>query len=174
MEDFAHGRAGPLTGVWMNDVELQPMTTQELADFRHLQLASYIEHRVEFGGEDRDEATRIATEQHARFFPAGVPDDGHHLFVGRDVDGARVGVLWLFRKSETTVWIYDIEVDPPMRGRGFGRGLMLTAHGWAESQGATVVELNVFGGNAVARRLYASLGYTESSVHMALHLREHR
>ncbi|MEO5834691.1 MAG: GNAT family N-acetyltransferase [Nakamurella sp.] len=156
----------------MNEVVLQSMTPHELAAFRQVQLDAYITQRVEFGGENRAEATRIATEQHARFFPDGRPADGHRLFTGRTHDGTRIGILWLFRKSDSSVWIYDIEVDLPFRGRGLGRGLMLAAHGWADSQGATVVELNVFGGNAVARRLYASLGYTESSVHMARHLRE--
>jgi GNAT superfamily N-acetyltransferase len=151
---------------------LRPMTDVELAEFRRAQLDAYIDQRVEFGGEDRDVATRTATAQHAQFFPDGRPADGHHLFTGRSADGARVGILWLCRKSDTTVWIYDIEVDAAVRGRGHGRGLMLAAHGWADSQGATVVELNVFGGNAVARRLYSSLGYTERSVHMAIHLRE--
>jgi GNAT superfamily N-acetyltransferase len=156
----------------MSGVTLQPMTVDELAAFQAVQLEGYITQRVEFGGEDRAAATEIAGEQHSRFFPGGVPAEGHHLFTGRDADGGRVGLLWLFRRSDTAVWIYDVEVDPPMRGRGFGRALMLAAHGWAESQGATVVELNVFGGNTVARGLYSSLGYAENSVHMTKNLRE--
>lgn len=156
----------------MRTVALQPITPAELAAYRATQVQDYITQRVEFGGEDRAEATRVASEQHAQFFPDGVPADRHHLLTGRDADGARVGLLWLFRKSDTTVWIYDIEVDAAVRGRGFGRALMIAAERWAQSQGATVVELNVFGGNTVARRLYTSLGYAESSVHMTRHLRE--
>ena len=34
------------------------------------------------------------------------------------------------------------------------------------SQGNTTVRLNVWGGNAVARALYRSLGWAEESVHM--------
>ena len=157
----------------MTTVTLDPMTGDELAAFRAVQLDGYIDQRVEFGGEDRDVATRIATEQHAQFFPDDAPADGHHLFTARDADGAPVGVLWLHRRSERTVWIYDIEIDGAFRGRGLGRALMLAAHSWAESQGATAVELNVFGGNTVARGLYTSLGYTENSVHMTRTLREH-
>ena len=36
----------------------------------------------------------------------------------------------------------------------------------ARRRGIVKVALNVFGGNAVARRLYASLGYQETAVHM--------
>lgn len=156
----------------MRTIALRPMTSAELAAYRSNQVADYITQRVEFGGEDRAEAARVATEQHAEFFPDGVPADRHHLFTCRDENDARVGVLWLFQRSDTTVWIYDIEVDAAVRGRGFGRALMIAAERWAESQGATVVELNVFGGNTVARHLYTSLGYAESSVHMTRHLRE--
>ncbi|WP_240615890.1 GNAT family N-acetyltransferase [Nakamurella deserti] len=146
---------------------LRPMTADVLDTFRRVQLDGYITQRVEFGGEDHATATAVATDQNDRFFPGGVPAEGHALFTAHDADGARVGALWLFRRSDTTVWIYDVEIDEGFRGRGLGRALMLAAHGWAQSQGATVVELNVFGGNAVARALYTSLGYTERSVHMA-------
>ena len=157
----------------MTAVTLHPMTGNELAAFREVQLDGYVAQRVEFGGEDLEVATLIATQQHARFFPDGAPAEGHHLFTARDADGAPIGVLWLHRPSERTVWIYDIEIDRAFRGRGLGRALMLEAHSWAEAQGATAVELNVFGGNAVARGLYTSLGYTENSVHMTRTLREH-
>jgi hypothetical protein len=37
----------------------------------------------------------------------------------------------------------------------------------ARSRGMRQIALNVFGGNAVARSLYASSGYAERSVHMS-------
>lgn len=151
----------------MTELTLRPMTADEIAPFLEVQWRGYVEHRVEFGGEDRAEAVRIATEQHERFFPDGRPAPGHHLFTARDAAGERVGVLWMFLRSPDVAWIFDVEIDQTRRGHGLGRALMLLAHGWAQSQGASVVELNVFGGNAVARGLYTSLGYTERSVHMA-------
>ena len=81
-------------------------------------------------------------------------------------------MLWLFRRSPATVWIYDVAIDEGCRGLGLGRALMRAAHEWAADHGASTVELNVFGGNVVARGLYTSLGYTESSVHMTRLLRE--
>jgi RimJ/RimL family protein N-acetyltransferase len=43
---------------------------------------------------------------------------------------------------------------------------MLAFEACARQLGAKRVALNVFGGNAVARSLYASLGYAEEAVRM--------
>ena len=57
-------------------------------------------------------------------------------------------------------------LDESARGRGFGREALRLVEEQARSRGMTRIDLNVFGGNAVARSLYASEGYAESSVHM--------
>jgi ribosomal protein S18 acetylase RimI-like enzyme len=44
---------------------------------------------------------------------------------------------------------------------------MRLAEDEARSRGIGRIELNVFGGNEVARNLYRSLGYTETSLQMA-------
>jgi len=67
----------------------------------------------------------------------------------------------------TSAFIYDIEVREDLRGRGWGRELMTYAERWAVERGSREIALNVFGGNALARGLYASLGYSERSVSMA-------
>jgi len=43
---------------------------------------------------------------------------------------------------------------------------MLLAEELARTNGALSIGLNVFADNTVARNLYASLGYRETSVHM--------
>ncbi len=57
-------------------------------------------------------------------------------------------------------------IDEEFRGRGYGRQAMLLAEELARTNGASTMRLNVFGHNNVARRLYWSLGYQETSVHM--------
>ena len=64
------------------------------------------------------------------------------------------------------IWIYDVEIDEQFRGRGLGREAMGLAEQEARARGLARVELNVFGGNEVARNLYRSLGYEESAVWM--------
>ena len=62
------------------------------------------------------------------------------------------------------------EIDEGRRGRGFRRAAMQLAEREARARGIGRVELNVSGGNEVARSLYRSLGYTETSVQMAKEL----
>lgn len=60
----------------------------------------------------------------------------------------------------------DIVVDAEHRGNGFGRQAMILAEGYARSQGAETLGLNVFGFNTAARGLYESLGYETTSIKM--------
>ena len=84
-------------------------------------------------------------------------------------DGARIGrvVLWLdaFEKPGSA-WLFEIVLDESARGRGFGREALRLVEEQARSRGMTRIDLNVFGGNAIARSLYVSEGYAESSMHM--------
>ena len=84
-------------------------------------------------------------------------------------EGARVGrvVLWLdaFEKPGNA-WLFEIVLDPAVRGRGLGREALRLAEAEARARGMTRIDLNLFAGNAVARSLYASEGYAESSVHL--------
>jgi ribosomal protein S18 acetylase RimI-like enzyme len=101
--------------------------------------------------------------------PAGLDTPGHGIFVV-EADGERVGLLWVAERelgARQVLYIYDIEIDEAHRGRGFGRTAMLLAEEEARARGLNRIELNVFGGNHVARALYRSLGYVETSAQMA-------
>ena len=92
-----------------------------------------------------------------------------------EADGESVGHLWVAERGtpeRRTLFIYGVEIDEAHRGRGFGRQTMLLAEVEARSRGIRRVELNVFGGNDVARGLYQSLGYAETSVQMGKDLPE--
>jgi ribosomal protein S18 acetylase RimI-like enzyme len=85
-------------------------------------------------------------------------------------DDEAVGRLWLAEREidgRRAMFIFDIHVDAGFRGRGFGRAAMQFVEREALARDIHRVELNVFGGNAVARGLYRSLGYVERSVRMA-------
>ncbi len=81
-----------------------------------------------------------------------------------------MGWLWLALRdprSETGVgFVYDIDIDEAVRGRGHGREAMQLAEGQARRHGLHALALNVWGHNAVARAPYLSLGYRETSVQM--------
>jgi GNAT superfamily N-acetyltransferase len=152
-------------------LRMDPMTDAELTTFIEDSRRVYIDDRVTNGGEDPRDAEEIEERQFAEYFPDGRPATDHQLFTGRDVaTGETIGILWMFERRSaagTSAFIYDIEVRQDRRGQGWGRELMTYAELWAAEHGAREIALNVFGGNAVARGLYASLGFSERSVAMA-------
>jgi ribosomal protein S18 acetylase RimI-like enzyme len=85
-----------------------------------------------------------------------------------EADGEPVGLVWLGQAPGQRVgwWIYDIEVVPDQRRRGYGRALLEAAEREAQRRGGDSIGLNVFGGNAGARCLYESCGYQVTSTQM--------
>ena len=71
------------------------------------------------------------------------------------------------RHGRRQAFLYDIEIRPEHRGRGIGTRAMALLQDEARALGLERIELNVFGGNEGARRLYRSLGYQETFVTMA-------
>ncbi len=105
-----------------------------------------------------------------RLLPDGLATEGHGLLIAQDAStGERVGYLW-FAPRETeagaVLWLYDIYVDEPARGRGFGKALMRHLEEEAHALGLCRIELNVDGNNEWAQRMYSSLGYREMARQM--------
>jgi ribosomal protein S18 acetylase RimI-like enzyme len=126
-----------------------------------------------------DYAREIAEEQHIpiertreqmlRFLAGKLPDgvattDQHLLVAETDAAEGRVGYLW-FAPHETDAgtvcWLYDLWVDEPHRGHGYGRAMMRLLEEEARAIGLDRIELNVFASNRWAQRLYESQGFTE-------------
>ncbi|HEX5799326.1 MAG TPA: GNAT family N-acetyltransferase, partial [Gaiellaceae bacterium] len=83
-----------------------------------------------------------------------------------EAGGTTVGSVFLGLR-DGGAWLYDITIAEAERGRGYGRAAMVALEDEVRALGFDRVALNVWGGNAVARGLYRSLGYTEDSVHMS-------
>lgn len=150
----------------MPDLSLRPMSAEEFRGYRVKALKSYAEDVRRNSGVRPADARRHAERALAEILPDGLASPGHRLLIAEDPPGTRVGVLWLARlrrEGVATAWIYDVLVDEPLRGRGYGRRLMELAEGLARDLEAERLELNVFGDNARAHRLYDSLGFVEMS-----------
>ena len=129
----------------------------------------YAEDLTTNGGMDPVAAKAKADADTAVLFPGGQPSPEQLVFV-IEAEGERVGELWLAEREEQrrrVLWVYDLRVGEPFRGRGFARAAMEFAEREAGRRGLSHVALNVFGGNESARGLYRALGYSEDAVSMS-------
>jgi ribosomal protein S18 acetylase RimI-like enzyme len=124
------------------------------------------------GGQTHEAALQKSDDDMAAVLPEGIDTPGHAIFVV-EADGAAVGRLWLAERpsgGRRVLFVYSLSIDAEARGHGHGRAAMRLAEDEARARGIGRLELNVFGGNGVARGLYRSLGYVETSVQMAKEL----
>ena len=130
----------------------------------------WVDHRDRYAGDLVDNGGLTPADAHAKAAKDTEWLRGlGALLLEIEHEGARVGrvVLWLdaFEKPGNA-WLFEIVLDPAVRGRGLGREALRLAEAEARARGMTRIDLNLFAGNAVARSLYASEGYAESSVHL--------
>jgi GNAT superfamily N-acetyltransferase len=145
-------------------VALRPLDEEEVRSVAAEIERRYAEDIEQNGHLNGDAARRKA----AHDIPHVLADPKNDLYA-LDEDGRRVGHLWIGERDvqeRRVLWIWDVFVDPTGRGRGLGREAMQLAEEEARRRGLDRVELNVFGGNEVARRLYGSLDYEEIAVMM--------
>jgi ribosomal protein S18 acetylase RimI-like enzyme len=130
--------------------------------------ARYAQSMIDHAGWEPARAREKARQDYAELLPRGLATPHHAIFAIED-GGDVAGHLWVAEREwigGTNLFVYEVEILERFRGRGLGRAAMLFAEEEARRRGLPRVELNVFGGNEVARSLYRSLGYVESAVHM--------
>ena len=138
------------------------MSADRFATWQAASIQSFAQDLAQSTGRPIHDALQRATQQFAELLPDGLDTGGMHLLTVVDETEGEVGILWIGPQSgrANAAYVYDIEIEPEYRGRGFGRAAMLAAESVALADGATVLGLNVFGFNETARRLYDSLGYS--------------
>jgi ribosomal protein S18 acetylase RimI-like enzyme len=150
-------------------VVLQPMSEVEFATYRAQLVATYAQDLLDAGAfSDLGSALESSARQTDDLLPEGLRSPGHHLWTA--TDGAiPVGLLWIHADGPAA-FIYDIEVAPEQRRRGYGREILDAGARAAVDLGAEVLGLNVFGHNDGARAMYEKAGYatTEQTFRIAL------
>jgi GNAT superfamily N-acetyltransferase len=145
-------------------IGLRPLREDEYTAWVEAHRAEYESGLVGFARMTPEAARAKAEHDVPAVLPDGL-DTADTWIWAVEEDGRRVGSLFLGIRGGGA-WLYDITIDPTERGRGLGRAAMLALEEEARRLGYDSVTLNVWGGNAVARSLYDSLGYVEDSVHM--------
>jgi ribosomal protein S18 acetylase RimI-like enzyme len=149
-------------------VRLRPISTAEFPAFVAASKAGYAEGIELHGGQTHEAAQQKAEADFPAVLPLGLDTPGHSIFVV-EADGTAVGRLWLAERQmggRRVMYVYDVSIHPQHQGRGYGRAAMRLAEDEARARGIDRIELNVFGGNHVARGLYRSLGYVETAAQM--------
>jgi ATP-dependent Clp protease ATP-binding subunit ClpC len=147
-------------------VRVRPMTPSEFEAYAAWSVDEYAKDLERSGRASAEVAKARAEQAFGSLLPDGIDTANKVFLVGEDGEtGEHVGLLWFGPSTDdqAVAWLYDINVDEEVRGRGYGRALMLRFEEEAGARGYARAGLNVFGDNAVARRLYESLGYRESS-----------
>ncbi len=150
-------------------IELRPLREDEFAAWREASRQSYADSIHEHGGIPREQADAKAVEDFDRILADGLATADQWIYV-IDEDGVDRGYLWLAQRPGAGggqhCFVYELRVREEARGRGVGRKAMELAEGVAREHGLDRIELNVFGGNDIARGLYRSLDYAEVAVYM--------
>ena len=145
-------------------VALRLLREDEFAAWDAAHRAEYERGLIDFAGMSREAAGAKVARDIPAVLPDGLDTGGTWIWAVED-DGRKVGTVFLGLRDDDC-WLYDITIEEGARGRGYGRAAMLALEDEVRALGHDGVTLNVWGGNAVARGLYRSLGYVEESVHM--------
>ncbi|WP_211517209.1 GNAT family N-acetyltransferase [Geodermatophilus africanus] len=147
----------------MPEITVRPMTEAEFAGWQDDLARAYADEQVQSGNWAPGEALARAREAARRGSHRGGTHPGCCSSSGCGQAGSESGASGspssTRRGLRTRAFLYDIEVDEPHRGKGYGRALLTAAEEAARSRGVSALELNVFGGNATSIGLYESAGY---------------
>ncbi len=146
------------------DVALIPMSGAERSESLEREASEYAEAKFRAGLWSRSEAPALAREEIARTLGERPDEEGHRFLKALDMEGQRVGWVWTgpvpgSRPLDPARWIYQIQIEESVRGRGFGRALLRATEEVLQHAGCPELRLNVFSWNLPAISLYESAGY---------------
>jgi ribosomal protein S18 acetylase RimI-like enzyme len=155
--------------VHMTPLQVRPMSDEEFARFREATIRDYAAEKVAAREWPAETAVDRASTELAELLPDGAGTPGALLLSGFS-DQTHVGFILISPRAgglPGAAWIYGIEIDEGQRGQGLGRALLEAGEQAAQLAGYRTIGLNVFGANAVARRLYESSGYEIDAMQMS-------
>lgn len=139
------------------------MTRAEYDEWQAAIAEEYAAEQVAAGRWPADGAVQRALEENAQALPQGPLTPRMLILRGIRDDGEAIGRAWVGldhpRGAPDTGFLYDIEVSEGSRGSGLGRALLAAVEAAVREAGVGALELNVFGRNVDAVRLYESSGY---------------
>lgn len=158
-------------------LKLNPMTPESYRRFLDRSIPSYAAEHVRSGRWTAEEANERAAAEFQSLLPDGTATPDNFCFDLHDPGrGQDVGVLWYKlqqRGNERVAFVYEIEIGVDHRRRGYASEAFRLLEQHAAAQGATSIQLHVFGHNHAARALYEGLGFQPVNIVMGKRLDDH-
>jgi len=129
-------------------ISIRPVEPHEWPQYRDIRLRALRDAPDAFGSTWESEAARVDADWAARLQAAG---NG----------GQACGLLWckLCAPEPGVADLFQMWVDPAVRGRGAGQALLAQAVAWAWHKGMQRVRLGVTDADSPAMRLYLANGF---------------
>jgi ribosomal protein S18 acetylase RimI-like enzyme len=145
-------------------LQLEEMDEKTYQTYIQRAIPEYAEAHMRAGNWKKGEALKKAREQFEELLPQGLYTKDHHLRIITDQDSqVAVGILWFgvaTKEDDNTAFIYDLWIDQPYRGRGYGHRAMQTLEGELRDSGVGTIYLHVFADNEPAMMLYRKLNFS--------------
>lgn len=149
---------------------LQPMTEADFHHFKRASVERYAGDQVAAGRWPAPDAVHRALTEFELLLPRGLATPQHHVFHIIDPSSlAAVGSLWVGlseRAGLREAFVYDIHVHEACRRQGHARRALASFEALAGELHVHSIGLHVFGRNAAAQALYASLGFDVISLNL--------
>jgi RimJ/RimL family protein N-acetyltransferase len=135
-------------------------------------IGEYFADRVK-AGNDSPDSPNNSREEFESLLPYGrLTSNNYICHIVDEKDGDRkVGIIWYAVGSRAfpsnTLYLYDIEIDEAIRGKGYGTAALKLLEEKTKTLGKKRIVLHVFAHNTRARRLYEELGYKPTNIVMA-------
>jgi ribosomal protein S18 acetylase RimI-like enzyme len=149
------------------DIRLRPLRQDELAQFLAALRREYVRGMIEDAGMTPAAAEEKADADHRSLFPDGTVQAEHRIAQLENDGGDHVGHVWWAPRGAGRAFVYDLFIEEHFRGGGLGRRALELVEEDARAEGLSGIDLNVWGRNEVARRLYRSAGFDERAVFMS-------
>ncbi len=145
-----------------NDIELRRADAQDHDEWLRLRIALWPRQTPAELAAELDE---IAADPMQPVFVAALPDGRLCGFLEVAVHSEAPGCT-----SDRIGYLEGWYVDPALRGRGIGAGLVALGEAWAREQGCTEMASDTDGDYPVSPQAHAALGYGE--VHREIFFRK--
>lgn len=153
-------------------VHLEPMSEAQYESYLSTAVQDYAQAHIKAGDCRPEDALALAQKDYQELLPDGLQSKNQFLF--SVYDGApgkteSIGMIWFAVKdgrAGRSAFIYDFSIREHLRGKGYGRKVMERLEELIQELGIDRVNLNVFGYNHAARKLYEKMGYQIAGIGM--------